>query len=70
MAIAAGVKACSLGYKTKFYTVTELVLKLAESRKNGTLERLLYASQQGKRLINEHLVRYIMEHEMLGGDTR
>ena len=24
MAIAAGVKACNLGYKTKFYTVTEL----------------------------------------------
>ena len=39
--IAAGVKACNLGYKTKFYTITELVLKLAESRKNGTLERLL-----------------------------
>ena len=38
MAIAAGVKAC---YKTKYYTVTELVLKLAEARKNGTLERLL-----------------------------
>lgn len=33
MAIAAGVKACNLGYKTKFYTVTELVLKLAEARK-------------------------------------
>ncbi|WP_346697657.1 ATP-binding protein [Catenibacillus scindens] len=42
MAIAAGVKACNLGYKTKFYTVTELVLKLAETRKNGTLERLLW----------------------------
>ena len=41
MAIAAGVKACNLGYKTKFYTVTELVLKLAESRTNGTLEKLL-----------------------------
>lgn len=41
MAIAAGVKACNLSYKTKFYTVTELVLKLAEARKNGTLERLL-----------------------------
>lgn len=41
MAIAAGVKACNLGYKTRFYTVTELVLKLAEARKNGTLERLL-----------------------------
>lgn len=41
MAIAAGVKACNLGYKTKFYTVIELVIKLAETRKNGTLERLL-----------------------------
>lgn len=41
MAIAAGVKACNLGYKTKFYTVTGLVLKLAETRKNGTLEKLL-----------------------------
>lgn len=40
MAIAAGVKACMMGYKTRFYTVTELVLKLAEARKNGTLERL------------------------------
>lgn len=41
MAIAAGVKACNMGYRTKFYTVTELVLKLAEARKNGTLEKLL-----------------------------
>ena len=40
MAIASGIKACMLGYKTRFYTVTELVLKLAEARKNGTLERL------------------------------
>ncbi|MDC7290256.1 AAA family ATPase [Blautia schinkii] len=28
---------------------------------------LMYASQQGKRLIDEHLVRYVIEHEMLGG---
>ena len=41
MAIATGVKACELGYRTKFYTVTELVLKLAEARKAGTLERLV-----------------------------
>ena len=40
MAIAAGIKACNLGYKTKFYTVTELVLKLSEARRNGTLEKL------------------------------
>lgn len=31
---------------------------------------LMYASQQGKRLIDEHLVRYVTEHEMLGGDVR
>ena len=29
----------------------------------------MYASQQGKRLIDEHLVRYIIDHEMLGGDV-
>lgn len=29
---------------------------------------LMYASQQNKRLIDEHLVRYVLEHEMLGGD--
>ena len=41
LAIASGVKACSMGCRTRFYTVTELVLKLAEARKNATLERLL-----------------------------
>lgn len=41
MAIAVGVKACQMGYKTKFHTVTELVLKLAEARRAGTLERLI-----------------------------
>ena len=28
---------------------------------------LMYAYQQNKRLIDEHMVRYIMEHEMFGG---
>lgn len=41
MAIAAGVSACRKGRKVRFFTVTELVLKLSEARKNGTLERLL-----------------------------
>ena len=41
MAIAVGVKACKEGLKTRFYTVTQLVLKLAEARKLGTLERLI-----------------------------
>lgn len=40
MAVAAGMNACVRGYSVRFYTVTELVLKLSESRKNGTLERL------------------------------
>ena len=33
-------------------------------------KNLMYASQQGKCQIDEHLVRCIIEHEMLGGDTR
>ena len=41
MAIAVGGKACKEGLKTRFYTVTQLVLKLAEARKLGTLERLI-----------------------------
>lgn len=40
MAIAAGMNACMKGYKVRFYTVTELVLRLSEARKNGTLERV------------------------------
>ena len=36
LAIAIGVKACQMGLKTKFFSVTELVLKLAEARKQGT----------------------------------
>lgn len=31
---------------------------------------LMYASQQNKRLIDEHLVRYVLEHEMLGGNGK
>lgn len=31
---------------------------------------LMYASQQNKRLIDEHLVHYIIEHELLGGEAR
>ena len=41
LAIAAGIAACKNGMRTKFYTVTELVLKLGESYKAGTLERLI-----------------------------
>ena len=41
LATALGVKACEMDKRVRFYTVTELVLKLAESRKNGTLERLI-----------------------------
>jgi DNA replication protein DnaC len=41
LAIALGGKACEMGLRVRFYTVTELVLKLAEARKNGTLERLI-----------------------------
>jgi len=45
LATAAGIRACELGYKTKFYTVTQLVPKLAEARKSGTLERLVHELQ-------------------------
>lgn len=31
---------------------------------------LMYASQQNKRLVDEHMVRYVLEHEMLGGEGK
>lgn len=41
MAVAVGVLACELGLEVRFHTVTELVLRLAHARKNGSFERLL-----------------------------
>lgn len=41
LSIAIGVKACEQGLNTKFISVTEMVLKLAEARRVGTLERLV-----------------------------
>lgn len=41
LAIALGVKACEMGLKVRFHTVTELVFKLSEARRAGTLERLV-----------------------------
>ena len=40
MAIAAGREACKRGYKTRFYTVAELVLALSGARRDGYLDRL------------------------------
>ena len=51
LAIAIGVKACQMGLKTKFFSVTELVLKLAEARKQGTLEKLVRDLQKQYLLI-------------------
>ncbi len=41
LAIALGVKACEMGMNVRFFTVTELVLKLGEAHRSGTLERLV-----------------------------
>lgn len=46
LSIALGIRACEQGKKVRFYTVTELVLKLAEARKQGTLERLITELQR------------------------
>lgn len=40
MAVAAGMAACCKGYKTKFYTVTDLILALSAAKRDGTLHRL------------------------------
>jgi DNA replication protein DnaC len=41
MAIALGIAACEKGLSVRFLTVTELVLKLTDAYKAGTLERLI-----------------------------
>jgi len=46
MAIAIGVKACEQGLSTKFASVTEIVMRLAEARRTGTLERLVRELQK------------------------
>lgn len=40
-----------MGLKTKFFSVTELALKLAEARKQGTLEKLVKDLQKQNLLI-------------------
>lgn len=47
LATAIGIEACRQGMSTGFYTVTGLILKLAEARKKGQIERL---SKQIKKL--------------------
>lgn len=51
LAIAAGLRACELGKTVKFYTVAELVMRLAEAKRGGTLERLMSEIQRCQLLI-------------------
>ena len=46
MSLALGILACEMGLKVRFYTVTELVLKLSDSYHTGTLERLVRELKQ------------------------
>ena len=39
--MAIGVRACMQGRIVRFFTVTDLVLRLSEAKRAGTLERLL-----------------------------
>ena len=51
MSIALGVLACERNQKVRFHTVTELVLKLSDAYRNGTLERLVRELKQLELLI-------------------
>lgn len=46
MSLALGMSGCEMGLKVRFYTVTELVLKLSDTYRNGTLERLIRELKQ------------------------
>jgi len=41
MGIALGVLACQANHRVRFHTVTDLVLKLSDAYRSGTLERLV-----------------------------
>ena len=41
MGLALGIMACEMSLKVRFFTVTELVLKLSDAHRSGTLERLV-----------------------------
>jgi DNA replication protein DnaC len=41
MGIALGILACQANHRVRFHTVTDLVLKLSDSYRCGTLERLV-----------------------------
>lgn len=43
---ATGLRACELGMTVKFYTVAELVIRLAEAKRADTLERLMTENQR------------------------
>jgi DNA replication protein DnaC len=51
LATALGVRACEQGYTVRFFTVTDLVLRLSEARRAGTLERLQQDLQRADLLI-------------------
>lgn len=41
LAVALGIRACDLGFSVRFLTVAELAVKLSDSSRNGTLEKVL-----------------------------
>ncbi len=51
LATALGVRACEQGYTVRFFTVTDLVLRLSEARRAGTLERIQQDLQRADLLV-------------------
>ena len=51
LAIALGVSACMQGYRVRFFTAAELVVRLSEAFAAGTLEKLLHSILKADLLI-------------------
>lgn len=51
LSIALGLAACERGRTVKFYTLTQLVVRLGEAKRAGTLERLFHEIQRADLLI-------------------
>jgi DNA replication protein DnaC len=51
LAVALGIRACEQGYAVRFFTVTDLVLRLSSARRAGTRERLQQDLQRADLLV-------------------
>ena len=61
--VALGYAACARGLTVRFFTVTELVMRLSEARRTGTVERLLRDLQRAELVVLDEWGYVPVDHE-------